>query len=256
MESMLKPGRIFFAVAMACFGAHYLGYAVGRGTPPPGPPWFPGAAWLSYAAGTALLAAGASLAINWKGRWTALLLGVGLLLRVAIIHLPRLLANIHDPGPWTSGGEILSLCGGAFVLAGVLMQEPASHTRGVPESKRTLVGQYLFALPLFIFGAQHIMYAAFLATLVPAWIPGHLFWAYFIGAAFIATALAIIVRVGAGVASSLLGVMFFLWVLVLHAPRVAASPHNGNEWTSMFMALAMSGSAWAVAGTLARREQY
>ena len=53
---------------------------------------------------------------------------------------------------------------------------------------------------------------------------------------------------------SLLGLMFFLWVVILHAPRVAASPHNGNEWTSAFVALAMSGSALLVAGTLARRD--
>jgi len=204
----------------------------------------------------ALLTASVSLVINWKGKWAALFLGAGLLLRVAVVHLPRMFVNLHDPGPWTSSGEILSICGGAFVLAGVLMQEPASHTRGVPESTRTVVGQYLFAVPLFIFGAQHLMYAAFIATLIPAWIPAHLFWAYFIGAAFIVTALAIITRVMAGVAASLLGLMFLLWVLILHAPRVVASPHSGNEWTSMFVALAMSGSAWAVAGTLARREQY
>ena len=68
------------------------------------------------------------------------------------------------------------------------------------------------------------------------------------GASFFATALAIIFRKGAVLATSLLGLMFFLWVVLLHLPRVAASPHNGNEWTSAFVALAMSGSALALAG--------
>jgi hypothetical protein len=27
--------------------------------------------------------------------------------------------------------------------------------------------------------------------------------------------------------------MFFLWVVLVHAPRVAAAPHNGNEWNSV-----------------------
>jgi hypothetical protein len=256
MEALIKPGRILFAIAIACFGAHYLSYAIRTGSPAPGPPWFPGPVWLSFAAGAALLAAGTCLAMNWYGRWAALLLGIGLILRVFIICLPRLFANLHDPGPWTSGSEILCLCGGAFVLAGAMAQGPASRAHGIPVNMTTTLGQYLFALPLLVFGAQHLMYGPFVATLITAWIPAHLFWAYFIGGAFIAAALAIMTRVMAGLAASLLGLMFLLWVLVLHAPRVAASPHNGNEWTSMFVALAMSGSAWAVAGTLPERRHY
>ena len=78
-----------------------------------------------------------------------------------------------------------------------------------------------------------------------------MFWAYFVGVAFIAAALAIVSgRVGS-LAATLLGTMFFLWVVMLHAPRVAHALHNANEWTSLFVALAMSGGAWIVAGTLA-----
>jgi hypothetical protein len=42
--------------------------------------------------------------------------------------------------------------------------------------------------------------------------------------------------------------MFFLWVVVLHAPRVAASLNNGNEWNSAFVALTMCGAGWILAG--------
>jgi hypothetical protein len=48
-------------------------------------------------------------------------------------------------------------------------------------------------------------------------------------------------------AAMLLGTMFLLWVLVLHIPRVAGSPRNGDEVTSLFVALAMSGIAFALA---------
>ena len=98
------------------------------------------------------------------------------------------------------------------------------------------------------------MYGAFVATLIPAWIPGHLFWAYFVGVAFLAAALAIVTSRMASLAATLLGIMFFLWVVTLHAPRVAAKLHNGNEWTSLFIALAMSGGAFMVAGATARRK--
>jgi len=48
--------------------------------------------------------------------------------------------------------------------------------------------------------------------------------------------------------------MFFLWVFTLHLPRVVAASHNGKEWTSALVALAMSGAAWVVAGSQRRKD--
>jgi hypothetical protein len=42
--------------------------------------------------------------------------------------------------------------------------------------------------------------------------------------------------------------MFFLWVIIVHATRCAADPNNGNQWTSLFVALAMCGGGLVVAG--------
>jgi hypothetical protein len=111
------------------------------------------------------------------------------------------------------------------------------------------VGQSLYAVSLVIFGVQHFMYAHFVASLVPAWIPAHLFFAYFVGLAFIAAAISIVTRTLTYLATSLLGAMFFLWVVVLHLPRVLGNLANGNEWTSLGVALAMSGGAWIIART-------
>ncbi len=64
--------------------------------------------------------------------------------------------------------------------------------------------------------------------------------------------------VGAGhgevarLATAMLGLMFFLFVFALHLPRVVAASHNGNEWTSMFVATAMCGTAWILAGSLGK----
>jgi uncharacterized membrane protein len=109
-------------------------------------------------------------------------------------------------------------------------------------------GRYLIAISLPVFAVQHFMYADFVATLVPSWIPAHLFWAYFAGVAFIAAALTIAAKKMMRLTGMLLGTMFLLWVVVLHAPRVAAALHNGNEVTSLFVALAMSGVGFALAG--------
>jgi uncharacterized membrane protein len=41
--------------------------------------------------------------------------------------------------------------------------------------------------------------------------------------------------------------MFFLFLVLLHIPRIAGNSGNGNEWTSGFVALAMCGGAWILA---------
>jgi hypothetical protein len=40
-------------------------------------------------------------------------------------------------------------------------------------------------------------------------------------------------------------------VLLLHTPRVIAQPHNGDEQSSLFVALAFSGASFIIAGALA-----
>ncbi len=251
MKSLMTPGRIFFAIAMACFGIHFLTYASGAAAAPPGPPWIPGRPLWAYLWGAGLILASASIATKKKANCAGIALGIALFLLAVLVYIPRLAANVHSPAPWTSGFELLAMCGGALVFAG-LSQSSGFHFPGSP-GRTIALGQYLFAISLIVFGTQHFLYARFIATLIPAWIPGHLFWAYFVGVAFFATALAIIFRTGAVRATSLLGLMFLLWVVLLHLPRVATSPHNGNEWTSAFVALAMSGSAFALAGTFATK---
>jgi hypothetical protein len=169
-------------------------------------------------------------------RWASLLLGAALLLFGLIHYGPVLVTRLHDPGPWTVIFELLALSGGGFVLAANVAPPPAGDL-----SVLAAVGRYMVAASLVVFAVQHFMYAGFVAGLVTPWIPWHLFWAYFTGIAFVAAALAIAANRMVRLAGGLLGTMFLLWVLVLHAPRVAGAPRNGNEVTSLFIALAMSG---------------
>src|SRR5256885_12981040 len=51
-----------------------------------------------------------------------------------------------------------------------------------------------------------------ISGLVPAFMPGRLFWAYFVGVAFFAAAAGILYEEMARPAATMLGVMFFLFV--------------------------------------------
>jgi hypothetical protein len=231
MEKLGKLGRFLFAVAMALFGIQYLVYAFVAG-PEPGPPWVSGHHLWAYITAFVLIAAALSVVTGKKVRCAGILLAILLLLRALLVYAPRLAANFHDPGPWTTGFEILAMSGAALVLAGTLVW----------------LGRLFFASLLVVVAVQHFLYARFVATLVPSWIPGHLFWAYFVGVAFVAAAVSIVTRKYMGLGAGLLGLMFFLWVIALHLPRAVAAPRDGKEWTSAFVALAMCGGAWAIAG--------
>ena len=119
--------------------------------------------------------------------------------------------------------------------------------------KLATLGRYLFSLPLLIYGLQHFLYASFIATLIPAWMPARLFLAYFTGVAFIAAGLSLTSGIAARLACVFLGLMFFLWTVLLHAPRVVTHLNNGDEWSSAFVAFAMAGASFLLLPSFSER---
>jgi hypothetical protein len=88
------------------------------------------------------------------------------------------------------------------------------------------------------------------ASWVPKRLPAHLFWAYFTSVAFWAAGIAILSAMLARLASRLFAIMLSSWVLIVHIPRVAAALHDRHEWTTLFVAIVLTGAAWIVAGSL------
>jgi uncharacterized membrane protein len=251
MNRFVHAGRWMFAIGMAVFGVQYLGYGRFMGGLPPVPPWTPGGAVGAYLVGVVLIAASIGIAINKKGRAAALVIGGLFLVCVVFLHLLHFKAVVLDGNDRTRALEPLALSGAAFVLAAMLSTEGAGTSpSGADASKLVLLGRLIFGASMVVFGAQHFMYAAFIASLVTAWIPWHLFWVYFTGLGMIAAGLAIGLNVLGRLAAIVLGLMFFLWVVVLHTPRVIAQPHNGDELSSLFVALAFSGSSFILAGIM------
>jgi uncharacterized membrane protein YozB (DUF420 family) len=65
-----------------------------------------------------LVAAGVAIVVGKK--MAATLLATVLFLFFLVYYVPRIVGQLHNPGPWTSGFEILALCGAALVLGGTL----------------------------------------------------------------------------------------------------------------------------------------
>src|SRR2546423_1773380 len=107
-DALKTTGRYFLVLAIAGFGIQHLLYS--RIPAALGPPWTPVSPLLAFIVGVIFLAGSVSIAINKSARWAALLLAALFFLRASVAHVPMLFVNIHDPGPWTSGAEVLSMC--------------------------------------------------------------------------------------------------------------------------------------------------
>lgn len=206
---------------------------------------------INWFASILLIASGVFILLEIKARPVALALGTFLLLLFVALQVPYTFT--HYPahvGSWINPFKTFALSGGAFIVA-------TSFPAGDHESALTKIlgklapfGKCFMALMLILFGWSHFVYPDFCAALIPNWIPWHYFWMYLAGTALMLSGIAILINVQRRTAAALLGLMLFLWVLLLHLPRAIADPHSGhgNEWTSVFEALAFSGMAFIIAG--------
>ena len=162
--------------------------------------------------------------------------------------------NYMHLAEWENAEKELALAGGAFVIAGCFSERNKKHHARFL-GKQIAFGAILFAITMISFGILHFMEAEGASTLVPSWIPNHLFWIYACGVALIGSGISIIFKIKTGVIAALLGLMIFLWFVLLHIPRVVVSPaaYLGSEVTSAVMALAYSGIAFVIAGAGGRK---
>src|SRR5262245_44386080 len=116
--------------------------------------------------------------------------------------------------------------------------------------KLILFGPLFYAAPLAAFGTEHFTLTAVIASIVPKWIPWHQFWAYFVGACFIAAALSLVTRIQARLSASLLALTFFLFVVLMDLPGWAHNPRDRFGLTLALRELSFSGGALALTASL------
>lgn len=239
MNNAIKAGSLFFCTAVVFLGIQQVAYGDFIQGVFIAPSWLPWRAFWAYLSGAALIVTSLGLGSIEERRVATISLATILLLMFLLFHVTAPLAILHDGIARTRAFETLAM--GAMVLA--LLDAPLPT-----------VGRLLFAVTLVVFGIQHFMYAGFVAAVVPSWIPWPLAWAYITGVAMIAAGMSLATGVQARMAALLLGLMFFLWVVLLHVPRLAAHLREEKEWNSAAVALAMCGAAWMFAAIVGPRE--
>ncbi|HTD40044.1 MAG TPA: hypothetical protein VK671_05450 [Mucilaginibacter sp.] len=249
MENLNRLWRFFFAISLGALAVQQLIYGNFRPVilPPSFPPWLPGRLVWTWLFSVLLIAGCTAIILEIKARSVATILGGVLLLFVLSFHIPYQLSFTPTQlGVWTNALKALALSGGAFIVSESLPKERNNSAFTKILENLIPLGKYFLAVMMVIFGIDHFLYTSFVATFVPNWIPGHVFWTYFAGACLIAAGIAIILNIQRSTATKLLGVMLFLWLIILHLPRAIADPTSGdaNEWTSVFEVMAFGGTAF------------
>lgn len=255
MENYNKLWRSFFLIGMIAIAVQQLLCANFRPVilPPAFPAWLSHRLALTWVFSILLIASCLAMLLEIMARKLALVWGGILLLLVVFCQIPSVLTGVNSAkhlGLWIDPFKEFTLSGGFFIVAGSLSGE--SNAPGLFRFLEKIIpaGKYFLGITMVVFGYSHFVYTDFVATLVPDWIPGHLFWTYFAAVALMLSGLAIIVNIQRRTGATLLGIMLFLWVIMLHIPRAIGAPptDNGNELTSVFEAFAFSGIAFLVAG--------
>jgi uncharacterized membrane protein len=118
----------------------------------------------------------------------------------------------------------------AVFLIGILAaKKDLAQARGL--DKIVALSNLCFAVPLAVFGALHLFGPQFVKDLVPRYMPGRMFWVYFVGCALIAASLSIATKIGVRWSGLLVGIMMFMFVAMLYLPGGLHQMHAHIPWT-------------------------
>ena len=147
---------------------------------------------------------------------------------------------------WMGFAGLIYLVSGVFIL-----RNEFRAARGW--DKLISLGCVFIAVSLAVFAPEHFHGGpSYIQNMAPSWMPARSFWPYFVGCALLAAATSLTVRKFLRLSSTLLGLMFFLFVCMIYIPSALANPKERLAWTLLLRDLSFSGGAWALAGLHSR----
>lgn len=201
------------------------------------------------------------------GAFISLTAGIGLLVpRVAVIAARLLLATLFlwlllFRLPDFLRAPVFQACWSVFPLAVLLAaawvlyvwfavdwdHKHLSFLSSSSSSNGLRIARVLYGLSLIFFGAAHFIDVKDTLSLIPHWLPGHLFWVYFTGCAFVAAGTAVLLGLWARLAAALSALQIALFLLLVWIPIVAAGSKVLFQWSETILNVALLAGAWMIA---------
>lgn len=139
-------------------------------------------------------------------------------------------------------------CAAAVVLFAIGFPAAKSAVaRATGVDKVVALSNLCFAIPLAVFGAEHLSAARGISQIVPKFMPWPLFWTYLVGFALLAASLSIATKIQVCWSGLLFGIMMFLFVAMMDLPGTLTDIHNRISWVLLFRELSFGAGGWMLA---------
>lgn len=142
----------------------------------------------------------------------------------------------------------MTITGIVTLAAGlVLVRERFQAASG--GAKVVVLGPVFEAVSLAIFSAEHFFAARELMAIVPRWLPGPLFWTYFVGAAWLAAAISFIAWRQVRWSATLTAALLLIIVITVDLPNTPKNLHSRFFWILIVRETAFASGAMVLAGS-------
>ena len=213
----------------------------------PVPQGVPAREVLVYFCALVSLASGIGLLFRSTAALATRVLLASLLLWFLLFRIRPLFIVSFVEGTWSLGHTLVMEAAVWVLFVWFATNWDRKHLSFITGDKGLLIARVLYGLGLIPFGLAHFIYPKPTAVLVPSWLPGSMFWAYFTGITFIVAGVAIVIGVFARLAASLSALQMGLFGLLVWVPLVTKGSLSAFQWGEVVVTVALTAAGWVIA---------
>ncbi len=161
--------------------------------------------------------------------------------------MPRPLGGLTGDGYGSLGKTGVILAAAWVLYVWFAADWDREHFNFATSDKGLRIARALYGLAIIPFGVAHFQYLEHTASMVPEWLPAHVAWAYFTGAAFIVAGMAVLTGVCARLAAALSALQMGMFFVLVWVPAVATRPLNKFQWGEVLVTWVLTAAGWVVA---------
>lgn len=244
---MASLGHGVFAITILALGIVGLLYPDFVPLWSPVPADVPAPHLLIYLSAVISCTSGFALLVHRMATIGARLLLATLFLWLLLFRLPNFLHAPPFEACWSVFPLVVMLAATWVLYVWLADDWDRKHLSFISSGNGLRIARVFYGLSLIFFGAAHFIDVKDTVSLIPKWLPGHLFWAYFTGSAFLAAGVAVLIGYCARLAAALSALQIALFLLLVWIPIVAAGSKASFQWSETILNAALLAGAWVIA---------